>query len=92
MTMEVPFHCDQDIRHMYEAGGRRDLHKLIFTLRKWHVPKPFTIDVQAKRKSRKLPLTKTQENDYTRWLKGWLESFGFEEEGYLKKMGAKNGR
>lgn len=92
LTMAVTFHCDQELKHMYETGGRRELHKLLVTLRTWHTPKPFAIDVQAKRKSRKLPLTKTEENDYGRWMKSWFEALGFEEEGRLKKMGAKHGR
>lgn len=33
-----------------------------------------------------------REDDYTVWLKEWLESFGFEEEAWLKKIGAKNKR
>lgn len=32
------------------------------------------------------------EDDYAVWLKKWLESFGFEEEGRLKKIGTKNRR
>ncbi|KEF52951.1 uncharacterized protein A1O9_10857 [Exophiala aquamarina CBS 119918] len=32
------------------------------------------------------------EDDYAVWLKKWLESFGFEEEGRLRKIGTKNRR
>ncbi|EXJ94061.1 hypothetical protein A1O1_02454 [Capronia coronata CBS 617.96] len=33
-----------------------------------------------------------REDDYSVWLKEWLESFGFEEEAWLKKIGTKNKR
>ena len=33
-----------------------------------------------------------REDDYEVWLKEWLESYGFEEEAHLKKMGTKQGR
>lgn len=33
-----------------------------------------------------------REDDYSIWLKEWLESFGFEEEAYLKKIGTKDKR
>lgn len=92
LSMDVPFHCDQEYRHLYGPGGNRNLHKICILLRKWHTPKPVTINVQGKRKSRKLAFAKTAENDYGQWMKEWFESFGFEEEGYLKKMGAKKGR
>jgi len=87
-----PFHCDQEIRHMYGPGGRRDVHKLLITLRKWSSPKPAAISVESGRKYRKSPFAKTTEDDYNMWLKRWLESLDFEVEGYLKKAGAKQGR
>lgn len=33
-----------------------------------------------------------REDDYTIWLKEWLERYGFEEEAHLKKMGTKKQR
>lgn len=33
-----------------------------------------------------------REDDYTCWLKDWLESYGFEEEAHLKRHGTKNTR
>ncbi|KAJ9613264.1 hypothetical protein H2200_003206 [Cladophialophora chaetospira] len=33
-----------------------------------------------------------REDDYEIWLKEWLESYGFEEEAHLKKMGTKDSR
>jgi len=92
LTTHCPFHCDQELRHMYGPGGRREVHKLLVTLRKWHSPKPATISVGRGRKHRKSPFTKTTEDDYNTWLKRWLESLDFELEGYLKKTGAKQGR
>lgn len=92
LTMDVPFHCDQEVRHRYGPGGQRDLHKMSILLRKWHSPRAVTINVNGKRKAKKLAFAKSQENDYAGWMKAWLESVGFEEEGYLTRMGAKNGR
>ncbi|KIW18675.1 hypothetical protein PV08_02964 [Exophiala spinifera] len=33
-----------------------------------------------------------REDDYSIWLKEWLESFGFEEEAFIKKIGTKDKR
>ncbi|KAL2436921.1 hypothetical protein ABEF95_015309 [Exophiala dermatitidis] len=33
-----------------------------------------------------------REDDYSIWLKEWLESYGFEEEAFLKKIGTRNHR
>lgn len=33
-----------------------------------------------------------REDDYSVWMKEWLESFGFEEEGLIKKIGTKDKR
>ena len=33
-----------------------------------------------------------REDDYETWLKEWLESYGFEEEAHLKKLGTKRAR
>ncbi|KAI1621710.1 hypothetical protein EDD37DRAFT_493564 [Exophiala viscosa] len=33
-----------------------------------------------------------REDDYSVWMKDWLESFGFEEEGFIKKIGTKHKR
>lgn len=93
MTTKCSFHCDQSIRHLYDAGGDRNVHKLYFVLRKYHTPKAGTISLERKR-HRKSPYTKTKfpEDEYGQWMKAWLEKFDFEEEGLLKKAGAKFGR
>lgn len=86
------FHCAPDLRHLYESGGVRDLHKLYLLCRKWHIPKPVSIHIDMPRRHRKLPMKTTNDDDYNLWLKKWLESYEFEVEGLLKKVGAKNGR
>ena len=92
LTTDCAFHCNQEIRHMYGPGGRRDVHKLFILLRKWHIPRPATISLEKGRRHRKSAFAKTSEDDYDKWLKDWLESLGFEVEGFLKKIGAKQGR
>lgn len=93
MSTKCSFHCDQKLRHLYNAGGNRNVHKLYFILRKYHLPKAGVISLERK-KYRKSPYakTKTAEDEYGLWLKAWLERLGFEEEGVLKKSGAKFGR
>lgn len=89
---ECAFHCDSAIRHMYGPGGKRNVHKIYLQLRKWHVPKAANINLERGRKHSKLALAKTWEDEYGRWMKQWLESFDFDVEGCLQKVGAKNGR
>lgn len=92
LAMNVPFHCDEGVGHLYSPGGGRDLHKLVIIVRKWHQPKLAQMDVEGPRGSGRFPFTRTCEDDYGRWLRKWLESLGFEVEGHLKKVGAKHGR
>ena len=85
------FHCPPEIRHMYDAGGRRDLHKLIFCLRTWQYtrnPAP----KHRKGKGKALEKMDDREDDYECWLRGWLESWDFEVQGILTGVGAKHGR
>ncbi|KAK5103830.1 hypothetical protein LTS08_003252 [Lithohypha guttulata] len=91
LTTRCTFHCDNTIRHLYGPGGQRDVHKVFFVLRKWHLPKAGVLSIERPR-YRKSAYVKTTEDDYGKWLKSWLEGVGFEEEGVLKKVGAKNGR
>lgn len=70
------FLCEQDRRQEYEAGGMRELAKLLFVIRHWATPE------------RDQP----EDADYHRWLKPWLESFDFVEEGLLKHVGGRHGR
>lgn len=86
------FHCAPDLRHLYDSGGLRELHKLYILCRKWHVPKPVKIQVEGARRHRKLPMRPTNGDDFNVWLKDWLESCNFEIEGILRKVGAKDGR
>jgi len=92
LTTDCAFHCRQEIKHLYGPGGNREIHKLYILLRKWHSPKPATINIERGRRYRKSAFAKTIEDDYDKWLKNWLESLGFEVEGFLKKIGAKQGR
>jgi L-amino acid N-acyltransferase YncA len=41
-TSTVTFTCDPDVRHLYSAGGGRDLNVLIFIIRHFKNPKPGT--------------------------------------------------
>lgn len=88
------FHCEQSIRHNYGPGGARDLHKFYIIVRKWHTPKAAKFSVLDGQRVRNNAYIKTQthETDYEVWQKSWFEKLGFEEEGILKKAGAKNGR
>ena len=92
LTTECAFHCDQSIRHSYGPGGNRDVHRLFILMRKWSHPKAGTLCVERRGRHRKLPMFKTTEDEYSRWIKQWLELFDFEQNGMMPQMGAKNGR
>ena len=92
LTTKCAFHCAPEIRHRYGLGGDRDLAKVYFQIRKFNQPVGHTIQPDKKREHRKLPMHATSEGDYDLWMKKWFEGYGFEQEGLLRKVGAKNGR
>ncbi|ETN42115.1 uncharacterized protein HMPREF1541_04054 [Cyphellophora europaea CBS 101466] len=79
------FNCLPEKAHMYSEGGARDLHKIYFILRTWSTPLK-TVNEETTKKIH------DQEDEYDLWLKEWLESWDFEQEGRLKQIGVKNGR
>ena len=124
------FRVAPELKHMYNGGGGRDLHKLIFQVRSYNkictpeqedrllrassiaegpvrpskdsnyhrAPKNYgdlntsTHPESPKRDYSKAARIDDREDDYEVWLKEWLESYDFEEEALLKKMGTKNHR
>jgi L-amino acid N-acyltransferase YncA len=92
---ECDWHCAPDLQHLYSGGGGRDLNKMYFLVRKWHSPKrslahgSSTTSRQTAAGVRKL---EDDDRDWDDWLKEWLESFDFKQEGCLEEVGAKHGR
>ena len=87
--------CADELQHLYSSGGGRDLHKLYFVIRKWSNPiKTLTHGVDPKKRKANGAASKVddQEDEWDSWLGKWMESWGFEVEGMLKKVGAKKGR
>jgi L-amino acid N-acyltransferase YncA len=86
------FRVAPEMKHLYSGGGGRDLHKLIFQVRSFNQP------VQPKQMGKVLHVaTKSarlddREDDYEVWLKDWLESYDFEQEARMKKVGTKHNR
>ena len=88
------FDCAPEKSYLYNGGGGRDLHKLYFILRTWSYPRQ-PVDKQDTGKvavRSNPPVVNPDEDDYSQWLKAWLEGWNFGVEGYLKQAGAKNGR
>jgi L-amino acid N-acyltransferase YncA len=79
------FVCVPEKAHCYSEGGARDLHKVIISLRTWTYPRA-TPDIERSIKK------SDREDACELWLKAWLESWGFEQEGRLKQVGARKGR
>jgi L-amino acid N-acyltransferase YncA len=79
------FHCLPEHTWKYGGGGARDLHKIWFILRNWSKP------VQTP-EDQKLVKASDREDEVDIWLKPWLESMGFAQEGHLKQVGVKKGR
>lgn len=79
------FHCLPEKNYMYSEGGARDLHKIWFIVRAWSKPIKTPKDEKAVKVS-------DRDDEFDLWLKTWLESWDFEQEGHLKQIGAKNGR
>ena len=87
--------CAPDFQHLYSGGGGRDLHKLYFVVRKYNKPtKTLTNRNHGKRpaNARARQESNDRDDEWDAWLKDWMELWGFEEEGCLKQVGAKNGR
>ena len=79
------FTCTPEKNHLFSEGGARDLHKMYVCLRTWSRP--------AKTPASELVLKKSdREDECELWLKAWLESWGFEQEGHLREVGARKGR
>lgn len=122
------FHAAPEIKHLYNCGGGRDLHKIIFQVRSYNRPitpeQKYKLErsVEASRdwgyakgefygranglyaarkalppREEKKDFSKAakiddREDEYDVWLKEWLESAGFEEEAFIKKIGTKGRR
>lgn len=79
------FHCLPETAHMYSEGGARDLHKIWFIVRTWAFPVKTAEDQKAIKAS-------DREDEVDLWLKDWIESWDFKQEGHLTQIAAKNGR
>ena len=79
------FSCLPEHSYMYNNGGARDLHKIWFIMRNWSKPVKTPED-------QKVVKAFDREDEVDIWLKSWLESMGFAQEGHLRQIGARNGR
>ncbi|KAK5377486.1 hypothetical protein LTR20_001946 [Exophiala xenobiotica] len=123
------FHVAREIKHLYNCGGGRDLHKIIFQVRSYNKPvtpeQKYKIERSIEASRREWGIAKgdfygrsnglyaarkpaspreekkdfskaarldDREDEYDIWLKEWLESVGFEEEAFIKKIGTKGRR
>jgi L-amino acid N-acyltransferase YncA len=92
------FHCLPEIAHLYSEGGGRDFHKVCVVVRAWSFPRAGECGVPMEERKGKgkantaMEKKADQEDEYDVWLKGWLESWGFEQEGRLREAGVRDGR
>ena len=85
--------CAPDLQHLYSGGGGRELHKLYFIIRKWNKPiKALTNGDHGRAGAEVNQKANDDDDEWNDWLKEWMDSWGFEVEGVLKQVGAKNGR